>query len=51
MYWSQANPNLLSNYPSNKTLIKYKTNYNSHIPSSYEVENIKDVKEKILEIC
>jgi len=46
-----ANPNLLSNYPSNKTLIKYKTNYNSHIPSSYEVENIKDVKEKILEIC
>lgn len=46
-----ANPKLLSNHPSNKTLIKYKTPYNSHITSPYEVENIKDVKQKILELC
>jgi len=46
-----ANPKLLSNHPSNKTLIKYKTHYNSHITSPYEVENIKDVKQKILELC
>jgi len=46
-----ANPKLLSNHPSNKTLIKYKTHYNSHITSPYEVENVKDVKQKILELC
>lgn len=46
-----ANPKLLSNPPSNKTLIKFKTPYNSDITSDYEVESIKDVKQKISEIC
>lgn len=46
-----ANPKLLSNPPSNKTLIKFKTPYNSDITSHYEVESIKDVKQKISEIC
>lgn len=46
-----ANPKLLSDHPSNKTLIKFKTPYNSHITSSHEVESIKDVKQKILELC
>lgn len=46
-----ANPKLLSNPPSNKTLIKFKTPYNSDITSKFEVETIKDVKQKISEIC
>lgn len=46
-----ANPKLLENHPDNKTLIKYKTTYNSHITTQYEVESLKDIKEKILQLC
>jgi len=46
-----ANPKLLENHPENKTLIKYKTTYNSHINNQHEVENVKDIKEKILQLC
>lgn len=46
-----ANPKLLENHPDNKTLIKYKTTYNSHITTAHEVESLKDIKEKILQLC
>lgn len=46
-----ANPKLLSNAPQNKTLIKYKTSYNSDINVKYEVSSISEIKNKILEIC
>lgn len=46
-----ANPKLLENHPDNKTLIKYKTTYNSHITTTHEVESLKDIKEKILQLC
>ena len=46
-----ANPNLLSNYPANKTLIKYKTSYNSDINAKVEISSIKELKTKIQEIC
>ena len=46
-----ANPKLLQNHPEDKTLIKYKTTYNSHIPTKYEVDSLKDIKQKILQLC
>ena len=42
-----ANPNLLLNHPSNKTVIKYKTTYNSDIEVAHEITSIKELKEKI----
>lgn len=46
-----ANPKLLLNAPTDKTLIKFKTSYNSHIHVTHEVDSIKDLKQKISEIC
>ena len=45
------NPELLNNHPKNKTLIKYKSTYNSHITTQHEVEYLKDIKQKILQLC
>lgn len=45
-----ANPDLLLNKPENKIIIKYKTTYNSKIEVEYEIENLKQLKEKIIEI-
>lgn len=46
-----ANPKLLSNNPKNKTLIKYKTSYNSDIKVEHEVSTISEIKSKILKLC
>jgi hypothetical protein len=46
-----ANPKLLLNHPSDKTLIKFKTSYNSDITTPHEIDSIKNAKEKILELC
>ena len=46
-----ANPKLILNHPSDKTLIKFKTSYNSDITSTHEVESIKQLKQKISELC
>ena len=35
-----ANPDLLLEYPSEKILVKYLTNYNKHIPSDYEITSL-----------
>ena len=45
-----ANPNLLLNHPSDKMVIKYITTYNTDIESKYQIENLKELKNKILEI-
>jgi len=45
-----ANPDLLLNKPTDKTIIKYNTTYNSDIKVEYEIDNIKELKQKITEI-
>jgi hypothetical protein len=45
-----ANPNLLLNYPKNKTVIKYITSYNKDIKSEFEITKLRDFKNLIKEI-
>jgi hypothetical protein len=45
-----ANPDLLLNKPETKILIKFLRNYNEGIIADYEIENIKELKNKITEI-
>jgi hypothetical protein len=45
-----SNPDLLLNYPKNKTVIKFNTEYNKNINSQFEISSIKELKEKIKEI-
>ena len=45
-----SNPNLLLEYPSNKTIIKYETEYNKHIPSNNTILTLKDLEVKLKEI-
>lgn len=42
-----ANPSLLLDYPSDKTLIKYNTDYNKNVASEYEINKIKELEEVI----
>jgi hypothetical protein len=48
-----ANPTLLLDYPKDKMLIKYRTEYNEHIPFDNTINTIKelDAKLKTLEPC
>jgi hypothetical protein len=45
-----ANPDLLLNKPENKIIIKYKSTYNSDIRVDYQIESLKELKQKITEI-
>jgi len=45
-----ANPELLLNKPNNKIVIKYKSSYNEEINSEFEIEHIKELKNKINQI-
>ena len=36
-----SNPNLMVNTPKDKTVVKYKTNYNKEINCDYEIETLK----------
>ena len=45
-----ANPNLLLNHPTNKTVIKYKTLYNEEIEVEHSITNLKELKTKIEEL-
>lgn len=40
-----SNPNLLLNYPKDKIVVKYTTNYNKNIKSDYEIETLKEFDE------
>lgn len=39
-----ANPDLLLNKPNGKVLIKFKTDYNKHVDSEFEIESISDLE-------
>ncbi len=45
-----ANPNLLLNYPSDKTIVKFETTYNKHIQNPHTITTIKDFEDKIKKI-
>lgn len=45
-----ANPELLLNKPENKIVIKFTTEYNSEIDTTYSISKIKELKNKIEEI-
>ena len=45
-----ANPTLLLTHPTNKLVIKFNTEYNSHIESEYSISSIKELTTKIKEI-
>jgi len=46
-----ANPKLLLQHPENKTLIKFETSYNSEIQVPYKIKSLKELQEKISNIC
>lgn len=46
-----ANPNLLLNHPNNKKVIKYETPYNKDIVVEETITSIKELKEKIINLC
>lgn len=46
-----ANPKLLLSHPENKTLIKFESSYNSEIQLHHTITTIKELKNKIEEIC
>ena len=37
-----ANPDLLLNYPQNKIVVKYETQYNKHVSSPYTISTLKE---------
>lgn len=45
-----SNPDLLLNYPNNKIIIKYNTEYNKEIKSEFEINSIKELKDIINQI-
>lgn len=42
-----ANPALLLDHPSDKTLIKYETTYNNNVESKYTINTIKELEDKL----
>jgi hypothetical protein len=42
-----ANPALLLEHPSNKTLIKYETVYNNNVESEHTINTIKELEDKL----
>ena len=45
-----ANPNLLLNYPKDKTVIKYQTSYNQDIEVEHSITKLKELNTKIKEL-
>lgn len=45
-----ANPALLLEYPSDKILIKYETDYNKNIKTSHSIKSLKELEDKLKEI-
>ena len=46
-----ANPKLLLNHPGNKIVIKFETTYNSETKKEHSISTLKELKNKIKEIC
>jgi hypothetical protein len=45
-----ANPNLLLNYPKDKKVIKFETEYNKQVDSDLTITTLKELKNKLEEI-
>ena len=45
-----ANPNLLLNYPKDKKVIKFETEYNKQVDSELSITTLKELKNKLEEI-
>lgn len=45
-----SNPDLLLDYPKNKIIVKFNTEYNKDIKMEHEISSIKELKEKINQI-
>lgn len=45
-----ANPNLLLNYPKDKKVIKFETEYNKQVDSDLTITTLKELKKKLEEI-
>jgi hypothetical protein len=45
-----ANPNLLLNYPKNKIVIKYETQYNKDIMVEHSITKFKELQNKIKQL-
>lgn len=45
-----SNPALLLNYPSDKILIKYETDYNENITTIHSIKSIKELEDKLKQI-
>lgn len=45
-----SNPSLLLDYPKDKTVIKFETEYNKNIDSLYTIKTIKEFEEKLKQI-
>ena len=45
-----SNPSLLLNYPKNKIIVKFNTEYNKDIKVEHEINSFKEIKEKIKQI-
>lgn len=45
-----ANPVLLLSHPKDKIIIKYNTSYNENIKSDIEINNLKELKDKLIKI-
>jgi hypothetical protein len=45
-----SNPVLLLDYPSDKILIKYETDYNENITTIHSIKSIKELDDKLKQI-
>jgi hypothetical protein len=45
-----ANPDLLLNHPDNKIVIKFDTNYNKNVITTYSISTLKDFEDKLKSI-
>jgi hypothetical protein len=45
-----SNPALLLDYPSNKLIIKYETEYNKTINTTHTIKSIKELGDKLKEL-
>jgi len=45
-----SNPSLLTDYPNNKIVVKFKTDYNKQINAKYEIDNLSDFDEVLKNI-
>jgi hypothetical protein len=45
-----SNPDLLLNYPKDKVIIKFNTQYNKHISSEYEISSLTEFEEVLKKI-